>query len=96
MQQIFCPDAAVASITQQKLKLAPHILARERKEENVKYKLTITQRKFMKVGEKYDYVEFESEFKFDWEALVAFLGCIVDSCITNDFKFEIKKIEEEA
>ena len=61
-----------------------------------KYKLTITQRKFVRVKEEYDYVEVSSEFEFGWEELVAFLGCIVESSIKNDYKFEIKKIEEEA
>lgn len=60
------------------------------------YKLIITTRKFMKVGEEYDYVEFKNEFEFDWETLIAFLGCFVDNSITPDFKFEIKKIKEEA
>lgn len=58
------------------------------------YKLIITTRKFMKVGEEYDYVEITNEFEFDWETLTAFLGCFVDSSITKDIKFEIKKIEE--
>lgn len=58
------------------------------------YKLIITTLKFMKVGEDYEYVEFKNEFEFDWETLVAFLGCFVDSSISKDVKFEIKKIEE--
>lgn len=59
------------------------------------YRLTIIARKFMKIGEDYDYVEFKNEFEFDWETLTAFLGCIVENSITPDFKFEIKKIREE-
>ena len=58
------------------------------------YKLIITTRKFVKVKDDYDYVEISNEFEFDWETLVAFLGCIVESSIKNDYKFEIKKIEE--
>lgn len=58
------------------------------------YKLIISQKKFVRVKDEYDYVEVKSEFKFDWETLVAFLGCIVDSSIKNDFKFEITKVEE--
>ena len=58
------------------------------------YKLIITVRKFAKIKEEYDYVEISNEFEFDWETLVSFLGCIVESSIKNDFKFEIKKIEE--
>lgn len=61
----------------------------------MKYRLTVTTRKFMKVGENYDYVEVKDDFEFDWETLVAFLGCIVDSSITNEHKFEIKKLAEE-
>lgn len=60
------------------------------------YKLIITTRKFVRVKEEYDYVEIKSEFEFDWETLVAFLGCFVENSITPDFKFEIKKIEKEA
>lgn len=60
----------------------------------MKYKLIITMRKFMKVGEEYDYVDISNEFEFDWETLVSFLGCFVDSSINKDIKFEIKKIEE--
>ena len=60
----------------------------------MKYKLIITSLKFMKVGEEYDYVEFKNEFEFDWETLISFLGCFVDSSISKDIKFEIKKIEE--
>jgi len=58
------------------------------------YRLIVTMRKFMKVGEGFDYVEITNEFEFDWETLVSFLGCFVDSSITKDIKFEIKKIEE--
>lgn len=58
------------------------------------YKLIITTRKFVKVKDDYDYVEVSNEFEFDWETLVSFLGCIVESSIKNDYKFEIRKIEE--
>ena len=58
------------------------------------YKLIITTRKFVKVKEEYDYVEIRNEFEFEWETLIAFLGCIVENSIKNDFKFEIVKIEE--
>lgn len=61
-----------------------------------KYKLTVSTRKFMKVEGDYDYVEFKDEFEFDWETLIAFLGCIVESSLNKDHKFEIKKIVEEA
>ena len=60
----------------------------------MKYKLVIATRKYMKVGENWDYVEFKNEFEFDWETLVSFLGCFVDSSISKEITFEIKKIEE--
>lgn len=60
-----------------------------------KYRLTLYVNKFMKVGEDYQTVEMKDEFDFDWETLVAFLGCIADNSITSNHKFEIKKIKEE-
>lgn len=60
-----------------------------------KYKLTLYVEKFMKVGDEYKTVEVPNEFEFDWETLVAFLGCIVDNSLTNKHRFEIKPIEGE-
>ena len=60
----------------------------------MKYKVTLFVSKFMKVGEEYMTVDVPTEFVMDWDAIMNFIGCLVDGS-DKPMKFEIKKIEEE-
>ena len=59
------------------------------------YKVTQYVSKFMKVGDDYQTVEVPNELVFDWDGLVAFIGCLAEGG-KGPHKIEFKTIEKEA